>query len=199
MTRARLPNPKSTSKESISPALGYLFRKRQTQPLARAGSLRLSPIACDRWHLLKLASERLNTSHGVCKILIAGWPPPVPDSLKSHRQSRKRFPGFPARKRELRGARNRAHVLTWRARAILPHHPAVFQVRDARPVRRMNGFPEISTHGGFPGNPDPLLPRSNEGHGIRRRQFFQNRASRPVPEQHHSQPHNHCKDDRPKQ
>src|SRR5258708_21518024 len=197
--RARLPNPKSTSKESISPALGDLFRQRPTQPLARSGARRLSAIACCRLDLLKLAAERLNTSHGVCKILIAGWPPPVPDLLKSHRQSRKRFPGFPARKRELRGARNRAHVLTWRARAILPHHPAVFQVRDARPVRRMNGFPEISTHGGFPGNPDPLLPGANEGDGIGTRQFFQTRASRPVAAQHYSQPHNHCEDDRPKQ
>src|SRR5258708_31593405 len=148
---------------------------------------------------MKLASERLNTSHGVCKILIAGWPPPVPDLLKSHRQSGKRFPGFPARKRELRGARNRAHVLTRRARAILPHHPAVFQVRDARPVRRMNGLAEISTHGGFPGNPDPLLPGANEGDGIGGRQFSQNRASRPVAEEHYSQPHNHGEDDRPKQ
>src|SRR5258708_12887650 len=146
------PNQKITSKESISPALGDLFRQRQTQPLARAGSLRLSPIACDRWHLLKLASERLNTSHGVCKILIAGWPPPVPELLKSHRQSRKRFPGFPARRRELRGVGNRAHVLTRRARAILPHHAAVFQVRDTCPVPRMNTLPQISPPGSFPGH-----------------------------------------------
>ena len=40
----------------------------------------------------------------------------------------------------------------------------------------MNGFPEVSARGGLAGSVNPLLPRSNEGDGFGRLQFFQGRA-----------------------
>src|SRR5260370_21720969 len=148
---------------------------------------------------MKRASERLGALHGVCKILVAGWPPPIPDLPEDQRQSRKRFTGLTAGGHELGGVRNQAHVLARRARAILPDHLIVFEVADARPVGGMNSFPEVSSSGGLARSVNPLLPRSNEADGIWRLQFFQGRAPRPIAEERHGHPDDGSGNDHPEQ